>query len=306
MLLAGRRSILGKPIVDKQVAGIEVVRVAAWEQYDWLRHGFSTRASGASAVYGGNSLNLGWTKEDDPASVAENRRRFLTAAAGEMAGKAGFILVTVRQIHSGITRLIRQEDGPFAGNLQTADGKAVLEGDGLMTNLPGLMLGVGTADCVPVLVADVKNRTVAAFHAGWRGTAARIVEHGIAKMTQEYGSHPENLIAAIGPSIGACCYAVGEEVRTAFSSQFSYADDLFLSDQAPGPDEANSPIYVDLWKANQLQLLAAGIEPSKITVIGECTACTRDEQGRRRYFSHRAEHGVAGRMLNMVGTTPST
>ncbi len=216
------------------------------------------------------------------------------------------MLVNVRQIHSGITRSIRQEDGPFAGNLQTADGKAVLEGDGLMTNLPGLMLGIGTADCVPVLVADVKNRTVAAFHAGWRGTVARIVEHGIAKMAQEYGSHPENLIAAIGPSIGACCYAIGEEVRTAFDSQFGYADDLFLSDQAPHQDEPNPPIYVDLWKANQRQLLAAGIEPSRITIIGECTACTRDEQGRRRYFSHRAEHGVAGRMLNVVGITPST
>jgi polyphenol oxidase len=297
---------LGKPIVDKQVAGIEVVRVGAWEQYDWLRHGFSTRAGGVSAVYGANSLNLGWTKEDDPASVAENRRRFLRAAAGEMAGKPGFTLVTVRQTHSGVTRTIRQEDGPYAGNLQAADGKAVLEGDGLMTNLPGLMLGVGTADCVPVLVADVKNRTVAAFHAGWRGTVARIVEHGIAKMKQEYGSHPENLIAAIGPSIGACCYVVGEEVRNAFSSQYDYADDLFLSGHAPHHGDANPPIYVDLWKANQRQLLTAGIEPAKITVIGECTACTRDEQGRPRYFSHRAEHGVAGRMLNVVGITPST
>jgi YfiH family protein len=297
---------LGKFIVDKQVTGIEVVRIGAWEQYDWLRHGFSTRASGGSAVYGGDSLNLGWTKEDDPASVAENRRRFLRAVAGEMAGKPDFTLVTVRQIHSGIIRTIRQEDGPVSGNLQTADGKAVLEGDGLITNLPGVMLGVGTADCVPVLLADVKNRTVAAFHAGWRGTAARIVEHGIAKMTQEYGAHPENLIAAIGPSIGACCYAVGEEVRTAFDSRFDYADELFLSDQASHHDEANPPIYVDLWKANQRQLLAAGIGTSKITLIGECTACSRNGQGRRRYFSHRAEHGVAGRMLNVVGITPST
>jgi hypothetical protein len=168
-----------------------------------------------------------------------------------------------------------------------------------MTSLPGVMLGVGTADCVPVLVADVKKRAVAAFHAGWRGTVARIVEQGIARMTHEYGSQPQDLIAAIGPSIGACCYAVGEEVRTAFSSQFDYAEELFLSDRKASPS-----IYVDLWKANQRQLLAAGIEPSKITVIGECTACSRDEQGRPRYFSHRAEHGVAGRMLSVVGIVP--
>jgi polyphenol oxidase len=290
---------LSRNITDKEVTGIEVVRAETWEQYDWLRHGFSTRAGGVSAVYGGSSLNLGWTKEDDPTSVAENRRRFVGAAAGEMAGKAGFALANVRQIHSAITRVIREEDGPLAGKLQTPEGKAVLEGDGLMTSLPGVMLGVGTADCVPVLVADVKKKAVAAFHAGWRGTVARIVEQGIVRMTQEYGSQPEDLIAAIGPGIGACCYAVGEEVRTAFASQFDYADDLFLSDR-----KANPSIHVDLWKANQRQLLAAGIEPSKITVIGECTACSRDKQGRRRYFSHRAEHGVAGRMLNVVGIVP--
>ena len=279
--------------------GIEVVRAEAWEQHDWLRHGFSRRTGGVSKVYGGDSLNLGWTKEDDPASVAENRRRFVGAVAGEMIGKAGFVLVNVRQIHSAITRVIREEDEPLTGKLQTPEGKAVLEGDGLMTSLPGVMLGVGTADCVPVLVADVKKRAVAAFHAGWRGTVARIVEQGIARMTDEYGSQPQDLIAAIGPGIGACCYAVGEEVRTAFSSQFDYAEELFLSDRKDSPS-----IYVDLWKANQRQLLAAGIEPSKITSIGECTACSRDEQGRPRYFSHRAEHGVAGRMLSVVGIVP--
>ena len=290
---------MGKNILDKEVMGIEVVRAEAWEQHDWLRHGFSRRTGGVSKVYGGDSLNLGWTKEDDPASVAENRRRFVGAVAGEMIGKAGFVLVNVRQIHSAITRVIREEDEPLTGKLQTPEGKAVLEGDGLMTNLPGVMLGVGTADCVPVLVADVKKRAVAAFHAGWRGTVARIVEQGIARMTDEYGSQPQDLIAAIGPGIGACCYAVGEEVRTAFSSQFDYAEELFLSDRKADPS-----IYVDLWKANQRQLLAAGIEPSKITAIGECTACSRDEQGRPRYFSHRGEHGVAGRMLSVVGIVP--
>ena len=290
---------MGKRVADKEVTGIEIVRVEAWEEYSWLLHGFSTRTGGVSAVYGRDSLNLGWTREDDLASVTENRRRFVDAVTGEMTGKAGFALVNVRQIHSAITRVIREEDGPLGGALQTPEGKAVLEGDGLMTNLPGVMLGVGTADCVPVLVADVNKRAVAAFHAGWRGTVARIVEQGIAKMEHEYGSQPADLIAAIGPSIGACCYAVGEEVRTAFTSQFDYADDLFLSDRKPNPS-----IYVDLWKANQRQLLAAGVERSKITVIGECTACSRDQQGRRRYFSHRAEHGVAGRMLNVVGVVP--
>ena len=299
MRLNDRGRVLRKRVADKEVTGIEVVRVEAWKQYSWLLHGFSTRTGGVSAVYGRDSLNLGWTREDDPASVTENRRRFVGAVAGEMTGKAGFALVNVRQIHSAITRVIREEDGSLGGRLQTPEGKPILEGDGLMTNLPGVMLGVGTADCVPVLVADVKKRAVAAFHAGWRGTVARIVEQGIARMVHEYGSQPKDLVAAIGPSIGACCYTVGEEVRTAFSSRFDYADELFLSDR-----KANPSIHVDLWKANQRQLLAAGVEQSKITVIGECTGCSRNEQDRRRYFSHRAEHGVAGRMLNVVGVVP--
>ena len=95
---------------------------------------------------------------------------------------------------------------------------------GLVTDLQGVMLGVQTADCVPVLIADVNKRAVAAIHAGWRGTVARIVEQGCATMQKEYGSRPEDLVAAVGPSIGACCYAVGEEVRSEFGSQFEYAD----------------------------------------------------------------------------------
>jgi YfiH family protein len=286
-----------KHIANEDVAGIDLLRVEDWEQYPWLRHGFSTRAGGVSTVYGGSSLNLGWTREDDPALVAENRRRFLRAAAGEKTGNAGFALVNVRQVHSGTTLVIRESDGALEGKLQTSDGKALLQGDGLVTNLPGVMLGVGTADCAPVLVVDVKKKAVAAFHAGWRGTVARIVEHGISTMRAEYGSLPEDLIAAIGPSIGACCYAVGEEVRADFQSRFSYADELFREVRGPSAPQ----IHVDLWEANRRQLLDAGVSESRITVAGECTACTRDEDGAPRYFSHRGEHGVAGRMLNVVG-----
>jgi YfiH family protein len=286
---------------SKYAAGIDILQVEGWERYSWLRHGFSTRAGGVSTVYGKDygkdSLNLGWTMEDDPALVAENRRRFLSAAAGGEAGGAGFALVTVRQVHSGVVQVIREVDGALEGKLQTPDGKAVLEGDGLVTNLPGVMLGVGTADCVPVLVVDVEKRVVAAFHAGWRGTVARIAEHGVGTMRSEYGSLPKDLIAVVGPSIGACCYAVGEEVRAEFRSQFGYADELFREVHGT----SGSQIHVDLWEANRRQLLDAGVDERRITVLEECTACTRDEDGTPRYFSHRAEHGVAGRMLSVVG-----
>lgn len=272
---------------------LEVVRIAGWERFGWLRHGFSTRARGVSAVYGGRSLNLGWTKDDDAASVAENRRRFLEAIGGEDR----LALVGVRQIHSDIVRMVGEGDGALAGRLQTAEGKAVLEGDGLLTDVPGVLVGVGTADCVPVLVVDGQKKVVAAFHAGWRGTVAGIVEQGVAKMVREYGSRVEDLEAAVGPGIGTCCYSVGHEVHKEFGARFRYAEELFRV----GGEEELDKRYLDLWEANRRQLLDAGLGEEQIHMVGECTACSQDASGAMKYFSHRGEKGVAGRMLSVVG-----
>jgi YfiH family protein len=205
----------------------------------------------------------------------------------------------------------------------TADGRAVLRGDALMTRQRGLLLGIQTADCVPVLIADTKTRAVAAFHAGWRGTLARIVERGVGTMRLEFGSQPKNLIAAIGPAVGACCYSVGEEVRHEFESQFVYAPELFsevydsdpvrdkypmlfLTARAPGHSNIGPQIHLDLHEANRRQLLDAGVSAKAITVVGECTACARLRDGRRKYFSHRAEHGFTGRMLSAIGVVHGT
>ncbi|HEY4379694.1 MAG TPA: peptidoglycan editing factor PgeF [Acidobacteriaceae bacterium] len=293
-----------------------VVRAPGWDQYAWLQHGFSARAGGVSPIYDPDgakgTLNLGWTKEDETANVAENRRRFVRAVAGSKAGK----LLTVRQFHSGLIRTVEAGDGALEGRLETPEGRAVLRGDGMMTDVPGVLLGVQVADCVPVLVADVKRKAVAAFHAGWRGTLRRIVERGIGTMRLRYGSRPEDLIAAIGPSIGACCYSVGEEVRFEFESQFAYAPELFsevydsdpvrdkypllfLTARAPGHSNIGPQIHLDLWEANRRQLLDAGLKAKRITVVGECSACAR-VGGRLKYFSHRGESGFAGRMIGAV------
>jgi polyphenol oxidase len=279
-------------IGSKEFLGADVVQVPGWEEYRWLRHGFSTRGGGVSTVYGPGSageLNLGWTREDDAAAVAENRRRFVEAVGrgSELA------LVTIRQVHGAVVRAVRDSDGALEGRLRTAAGGAVLEGDGLVTGVTGVLLGIQTADCVPVLVVDVKRRVVGAFHAGWRGTAARIVEQGIAAMGTEYGSRVEDLVAAVGPSIGACCYAVGDEVRGEFDAAFGYAADLF--------QVAGGEMRLDLWEANRRQLVAAGVPSERIAVVGECSGCAVDATGRRRYFSHRVEKGFAGRMLSVVG-----
>jgi YfiH family protein len=262
-----------------------------------------------SSIYGGQSLNLGWTKEDEAANVVKNRQRFVT----EVAGGAGR-LVTLRQFHSGLIRVVEHDTGVP----ETADGRAVLRGDGMMTDVPGVMLGVQVADCVPVLVADVKRKAVAAFHAGWRGTLGRIVERGIGTMRLRYGSRPEDLVAVVGPSIGACCYSVGEEVRFEFESQFAYAPELFsevydsdpvrdkypllfLTARAPGHSNIGPQIHLDLWEANRRQLLDAGLKAKRITVVGECSACARVKGGGLKYFSHRGESGFAGRMMGVVG-----
>lgn len=264
-----------------------VERVPGWEMYPWLRAGFSTRLGGVSTVYAVDErgeLNLGWTASDAPENVARNRAKLVS----EVGGDSKFELVAVRQTHSVIVRRVDAEHG----ELMSPDGKAVLEGDGLMTSVPGVMLSVQVADCVPVIVVDVEKRVVAAFHAGWRGTVARIVEQGVAKMRLEYGSRSEDLVAAIGPSIGPCCFEVGAEVRAEFEAAFPYAAELFRE---------SPTLHADLWAANRRQLLDAGVQAARISLLGECSACSRVKDGGRKYFSHRAEKGFTGRMMAVVG-----
>jgi polyphenol oxidase len=287
------------------MASLDVVRVPDWSQQAWLVHGFSTRSGGKTTVYrpGKTDLNLGFTASDDPNHVTENRGLFVKAATG---GKEILGMVTLRQIHSSLIRRVTAEEIPL-----------LLKGDGLMTDQPGVLLGIQTADCIPVLVADRKKRAVAAFHAGWRGTLARIVENGVGRMGVEFGSKPENLIASIGPGIGQCCYSVGDEVREQFESQFPYAPELFhevydsdpikekypllfLTARAPGHSDLGPALHLDLVEANRRQLLAAGLKKGSIFVTGQCTGCNTD-----RFFSHRIEQGFTGRMMSVIGVAPA-
>jgi polyphenol oxidase len=281
---------------------VQWLAAPGWNRYGWLWHGFSTRKGGRSVVYSGGGqsgeLNLGFTNADAAETVRQNRSLLTEAITGDAATP----LMTIRQIHSNRVIVVGdQEDG--------APEKA----DGLMTDQPGILIGVQTADCIPVLVADRKRKAVAAFHAGWRGTVRRIVEAGVGRMRMEFGSRPEDLIAAIGPGVGQCCYAVGDEVRAAFESQFEYSGDLFvevdvtdpvrakyammfLNQRAPGHGPRDAALHLDLVEANRRQLLAAGLNARAVKATGGCTSCRQD-----LFFSHRASGGHAGRMMSVIG-----
>ena len=269
----------------------------------WLVHGFSTRLGGVSRLYGGSALNLGFTPHDSRAAVERNRELFLHEL-GAASGRARWPLVALRQIHSD---LIHRVDQPRA---------QLLAGDGLVTDVPGLVLAVQAADCLPIILVDRKRRAVGVFHAGWRGTVQRIVEKGVGEMRKHFGSDPRDLVSAIGPGVRGCCYDVGEEVRTRFEAQFAYASSLFrevkesdpvrekypllfLTARAPGHGELPMKIYLDLVEANRRQLLDAGVLARNVEVAGPCTACHTE-----LLFSFRAEKGVTGRMMAVAGIRP--
>jgi YfiH family protein len=284
----------------QRTAGLQLLQSSDLKSIPWLVHGFTTRFGGVTAAYGARSLNLGFTKDDLRDNVERNRRAALIAAGAAGKGKP-WPLVTVRQVHSDIIHVVR------------SSRPAKFVGDGLVTDLSGVALGILTADCFPVLLVDTKKKAVGAFHAGWRGTVKRIVEKGVGIMRLEFGSRPEDIHAAIGPGIQKCSLEVGEEVEDAFHTQFDYAAQLFhdvqesdavrerypmlfMNQRAPGHGDPCLKLHLDLREANCRQLLAAGVPEANITALKECTVCKP-----RTFFSHRAERGKTGRQMALIG-----
>jgi polyphenol oxidase len=301
--------VLGNMVRPNQLprqSKVTILRSHALGKFPWLVHGFSTRLGGFSQAYGGRALNLGFTKDDLKTSVDRNRNAFLRKlASGDGDRKKNpstlWPLVTLRQIHSDIVHSI--DSAP----------ETPLTGDGLITATPGLLLGIQTADCLPIILADPRRRAVGVFHAGWRGTLKRIVEKGVGEMLGRFRSHPRDLKAAIGPGIHGCCFEVGEEVQEQFESQFAYAPKLFrevkdsdpvrekypllfLTARAPGHGVLPNKLFLDLVEANRQQLLAVGVPSKSIETSPLCTHCNPE-----LLFSYRAEKGKTGRMLGIAG-----
>jgi hypothetical protein len=246
-----------------------------WEERDgvswlaWEAHGvhaaFPARTGGVSAAPF-DSLNLGLSVNDDPEAVLENRRR-LCAAVGILQER----LVVPGQVHGTALRWVGE---PEAGRGAFDSPSVIREHDGLLTAAPGLGLVVSYADCVPVVIVGdgEEGPAFATVHAGWRGMLAGVVRKG----ATELAAGRRLIAAAVGPSIGPCCFAVDEPLRRRFEARF------------PGSSGA---VGVDLWRCARLDLEAAGVPAGRVSLAGLCTASDA------RFFSHRRDDGVTGRHL---------
>lgn len=255
----------------REVGGLKYLYFPQMEKLGWVVHAFTTRGSGVSP-FPAKALNLSYIEGDSEENVQLNRRRLLQAL-GIGHGR----LVTLRQLHTD--RVIVQ--GRETGREEPA-------GDSLITDQPGLILAIQVADCAPILVVDRRKRAIGAVHAGWRGTAERIVEKTWQIMRANFGTKPADCLFAIGPTIERCCYQVGKEVVTLYQRYFpTWKEFLALSSSEAG--------YLSLAKANVHQLLEIGVRPEQILSANLCTSCHRE-----LFFSHRGEGGTTGRMMALV------
>jgi YfiH family protein len=239
-------------------------------------NGFSTRLGGVSA-FPENDLNLAGFDEDSAENIYENRRRFLAAVGGN------FKLATAWQVHGDHVKVVRTME-----DAADSDERA----DALVSDVNGTLVGVKTADCVPVLIGDQKHGAFAAIHAGWRGTVQSIVAKSIETMVHEYGSDPKDLICAIGPAAGCRRYEIGQDVIAAFAAAFDDGDDYFAATR-------HGHARIDLHLANQRQLIRAGVDETNIRSAPFCTM-----EHTNLFFSYRIEKkrsGKTGRLLSVIG-----
>ncbi len=243
-------------------------------------NGFSTRLGGVSP-FPANDLNLAGFDEDSAANIGENRRRFLDVFDSDLH------LATVWQIHGDSVKIINKK-----AEIADSDEWA----DAVVSNLDGVLAGVKTADCVPVLIGDPKTGTFAAVHAGWRGTVQSIVRKTVLRMRDIYGAEPQNLICAIGPAASVKNYEIGEDVIDAFTQNFSESQKYFT------PTRAGHAL-VDLHLANRDQLLESAVRGENIYTAPFCTMERPD-----LFFSYRLEkrkYGKTGRLLSVIGRRSS-
>lgn len=240
-----------------------------------VNHFVSTRLGGISS-FPFESLNMGFHVDDDPRTVLANRKELCRQAGVPLEN-----LTAAKQVHGNAVAVVT---GAMKGRGSDDFKLALNDTDAMVTDVPGVCLMVVVADCVPVLLADPVNRAVGVAHAGWRGTIAGISRRTVEVLHQNYGCHPRDIVAGIGPSIGPCCYRVGAEVFERFEAD--YGSQVVKV----GENSGSSGNYVDLWETNRMQLVGAGVPRENIEVSQVCTCCNH-----HRFFSARGAGGTTGR-----------
>ena len=261
--------------------GVTYLTYPAFDAYPKFVHGFSTRFGGVSeGIY--SSMNLSFSRGDREENVRENYRRLARAMDFDMMD-----IVTSDQTHTTNVRIITEAD---RGNGITRP-RPYTDVDGMITNVPGLVLATFYADCVPLYFLDPEHLCIGLSHSGWRGTVGKIGAGTIQKLSETYGSRPDQLLAAIGPSICQSCYEVGEEVILQFQEAFDRKlwPSIFYQKE-------NGKYQLDLWRANYEILLEAGVLPEHISLPNLCTCCNPE-----LLFSHRASQGKRGNLGAFLG-----
>lgn len=261
--------------------GVTFLSYPVFDDMDWIVHGFSTRLGGVSqGIY--SSMNLSFTRGDEESSVRENYNR-IAAAMGVQAED----IVTSDQTHTCNVRKVTEED---RGKGITCS-RDYTDIDGMITDVPGLVLATFYADCVPLYFADPVHHAVGLSHSGWRGTVQKIGAVTIKKMAEEYGSDPADIKVAIGPSICQKCYEVSLDVVEEFKNAFDqkHWEKLFYAKE-------NGKYQLNLWEANRIIFVESGILEENISMPNICTCCNPE-----LLFSHRASHGKRGNLGAFLG-----
>lgn len=260
--------------LNKKQDGVEYLIFPGLEETGVAEHLFSTRLGGVSKEHL-SSMNLSFSRGDKEEYVRENYRRIAKILNCDIGD-----FVFSHQTHTTNVRIVTERDRG-KGIVKELDYQDV---DGLVTNVPGLVLSTFYADCVPVFLVEPINRVIGLCHSGWRGTVGRISEKTIEKMELLEARRGE-IRAAVGPSICQSCYEVSEDVAEVFSQEFaSHQQEILL-------EKGGGKYLLNLWKANELVLTDAGIAPQHIEVTGLCTCCNPEY-----LFSHRASRGMRGNM----------
>lgn len=266
----------------REVQGFPMLVYPLLEQTGMVKHCFTTRQGGVSeGIF--ESLNLSFTRGDKKEAVEENFRRVAKALGTEYEN-----FVFTDQTHTTNIKRVGRED---AGKGLTRE-RGYTDIDGLITNEPGIVLSTFYADCVPLYFIDPVHRAIGLSHSGWRGTVRRMGKVTIEAMKAEFGTRPEDVICAIGPSICQSCYEVSEDVAVEFKQEFPEKEEEILI------DKGNGKYQLDLWRANEIILLEAGVKPEHLAVTNICTCCND-----KLLFSHRASQGKRGNLGAFLSIT---